>query len=191
MSLDLTGVGTVNVWDLAVAGGITCTSGLTLGTPLAVASGGTSGLTRNNVLLGNGGGAPQVVAPGTSGNVLKSNGTTWVSSAITPPSGAGSLSNGSTFSITTGSNGIALITVEFLSIAQYGNFGGATGYLAINGVNVASKYTQTIEYSSRNSGCGGVILYRYVGATNTTVTGTFSWSGAGYLNSASYMYMGI
>lgn len=38
-------------------------------------------LTANNVLLGNGTGAPQVVAPGTAGNVLTSNGTTWTSTA--------------------------------------------------------------------------------------------------------------
>lgn len=38
-------------------------------------------LTANNVLLGNGTGAPQVVAPGTSGNVLTSDGTTWQSTA--------------------------------------------------------------------------------------------------------------
>jgi hypothetical protein len=36
-------------------------------------------LTANNVLLGNGTGAPLVVAPGTAGNVLTSNGTTWQS----------------------------------------------------------------------------------------------------------------
>jgi hypothetical protein len=51
---------------------------------LAVARGGTgaSSLTANNVLLGNGTSAVQVVAPGTSGNVLTSNGTTWSSTAI-------------------------------------------------------------------------------------------------------------
>lgn len=50
---------------------------------LSVANGGTGGttFTANNVLLGNGTSAFQVVAPGTSGNVLTSNGTTWVSSA--------------------------------------------------------------------------------------------------------------
>jgi hypothetical protein len=36
-------------------------------------------LTANNVLLGNGTGAPLTVAPGASGNVLTSNGTTWQS----------------------------------------------------------------------------------------------------------------
>jgi hypothetical protein len=47
-------------------------------------SGGTgqSSLTANNVLLGNGTSAVQFVAPGTNGNVLTSNGTTWTSAAV-------------------------------------------------------------------------------------------------------------
>jgi len=53
---------------------------------LPVGNGGTGGttFTANNVLLGNGTSAFQVVAPSTSGNVLTSNGTTWTSAA---PSG--------------------------------------------------------------------------------------------------------
>ena len=52
---------------------------------LSVANGGTGAatLTANNVLLGNGTSAVQVVAPGSNGNVLRSNGTTWTSSALT------------------------------------------------------------------------------------------------------------
>ena len=52
-----------------------------LSTPLSVAQGGTgaSTLTLNNVILGNGTAAVQFVAPSTSGNVLTSNGSTWVS----------------------------------------------------------------------------------------------------------------
>lgn len=48
-----------------------------------VANGGTgaSTLTANNVILGNGTSAVQFVAPGSSGNVLTSDGTTWASSA--------------------------------------------------------------------------------------------------------------
>jgi hypothetical protein len=55
---------------------------------LPVANGGTGAttLTANNVLLGNGTSALQVVAPGTTGNVLTSDGTTWTSGA--PPSSA-------------------------------------------------------------------------------------------------------
>lgn len=50
---------------------------------LPVANGGTSlaTLTANNVILGNGTSAPTFVAPGTSGNILTSNGTTWTSAA--------------------------------------------------------------------------------------------------------------
>jgi len=50
---------------------------------LAVTNGGTAAatLTLNNVLLGNGTSALQTVAPGTTGNVLTSNGTTWSSTA--------------------------------------------------------------------------------------------------------------
>ena len=61
---------------------ITSLSGLT--TALSVAQGGTGSatLTSNNVLLGNGTSALQAVAPSTSGNVLASNGSTWVSSAL-------------------------------------------------------------------------------------------------------------
>lgn len=64
--------------------------------PVSVANGGTGAttLTANNVLLGNGSSSPQFVAPGTTGNVLTSNGTTWQSTAPTVTAGvpAGSVS---------------------------------------------------------------------------------------------------
>lgn len=94
------GLGTVTSVDmtvpafLSVAGNPITTSGtlaVTLsGTALPVANGGTSltTLTANNVILGNGTSAPTFVAPGSSGNVLTSNGTTWTSAA---PSAASSL----------------------------------------------------------------------------------------------------
>ena len=51
---------------------------------LPVTSGGTglASLTANNVILGNGTSAVQFVAPGSSGNVLQSNGSTWASVAL-------------------------------------------------------------------------------------------------------------
>jgi hypothetical protein len=54
---------------------------------LPVLNGGTSltSLTANNVILGNGTGAPLFVSPATSGNVLTANGTTWISA----PAGGG------------------------------------------------------------------------------------------------------
>lgn len=50
---------------------------------LPVGNGGTGAttLTANNVILGNGTSAVQFVAPGSNGNVLTSNGTTWTSAA--------------------------------------------------------------------------------------------------------------
>ena len=76
-------LGTPSSGTLTNATGLPLTTGVT-GT-LGVANGGTgaTSLTANNVILGNGTSAVQVVAPGASGNVLQSNGTTWVSS--TPP----------------------------------------------------------------------------------------------------------
>jgi hypothetical protein len=88
------GTGTVN--GITLTGTVTSSGDLTLGGTLAnvdltsqvtgtlpVANGGTgaTSLTTNNVILGNGTSAVQEVAPGTSGNVLKSNGTTWTSAA--------------------------------------------------------------------------------------------------------------
>jgi hypothetical protein len=65
------------------------TSGaITLAGTLVVSNGGTglTTLTANNVILGNGTSTPLFVAPGTAGNVLTSNGTTWAS---TTPAASG------------------------------------------------------------------------------------------------------
>lgn len=94
--------GTTAVWTAASPSGVTSfsagttgftpstgsTGAVTLAGTLTVANGGTGAttLTANNVLLGNGTSALQVVAPGTVGNVLTSDGTTWASSA---PAGGG------------------------------------------------------------------------------------------------------
>lgn len=78
---------------------------LTLGTDLAVTEGGTgaSSLNSEAVVIGNGTNAVKFVAPGTSGNVLTSNGTAWTSGALeTFSSGMILLWSGSTGSIPSG-----------------------------------------------------------------------------------------
>jgi len=95
----VSGTGTVN--GISLSGTVTSSGNLTLGGTLAnvslttqvtgtlpVANGGTSltTLTANNVILGNGTSAPLFVAPGTAGNVLTSDGTTWQS---TTPAASG------------------------------------------------------------------------------------------------------
>jgi hypothetical protein len=79
-------LGTPSSGTLTNATGLPIVAGTT-GT-LSVARGGTGAttLTLNNVVLGNGTSAPLFVAPGTSGNVLTSNGTTWQS---TTPAASG------------------------------------------------------------------------------------------------------
>ena len=68
---------------------ITSTGGATpniaLTTPVAVQYGGTglATITANSLMTGNGTGAVSLVAPGASGNLLTSNGTTWASTAPT------------------------------------------------------------------------------------------------------------
>jgi len=88
----LRGDGTDVIMDTLRAGDMTGT--------LAVANGGTgqTTLTANHVLLGNGTSGIQAVDPGSSGNVLTSNGTTWTSAAL-PAGGVTSL-NGQTGAIT-------------------------------------------------------------------------------------------
>ena len=71
--------------NFAVTGTLGVTGATTLTTALGVTSGGTglATLPANNVLIGNGASAVASVAPGTSGNLLTSNGTSWVSSPST------------------------------------------------------------------------------------------------------------
>ena len=136
---------------------ITSITGLT--TALTVAQGGTgrATLTANNVVLGNGTSAVQFVAPGTSGNVLVSNGTTWTSG------GAGVTSlNGQT--------GAVVLT-------DAGNIGSIGVFM--NGGNTDVGYGSTIAGSSlrynytTNSGAGrtGNPFYNLYQSTNNASYG--------------------
>jgi len=67
---------------------------LTVGSPLPVSSGGTGLSAPIGVLVGNSTGATvSAVAPGSSGNLLQSNGTSWISSAA----GAGAVAGGAIY----------------------------------------------------------------------------------------------
>lgn len=92
--------------NVTITGGtVTNVSITALSGPVPVGSGGTglSNITANAVILGNGTSAVTVVSPGSSGNVLTSNGTTWISQAgglpsVTGNAGKSLITDGSTAS---------------------------------------------------------------------------------------------
>jgi hypothetical protein len=138
-----------------------------LSATLAVASGGTGSttLTANNVLLGNGTSALQVVAPGTSGNVLTSNGSTWTSAAVSnayPGLRGQFFSSSGTFTIPTG---ITAIKVSLVS----GGGGGSGGYSVGCSTGVGSR-----------GGPGGSAVQTFTGLTpGNTLTVTVGAAGSG------------
>jgi surface antigen len=128
------------------------TSGITspsidLTTPLVVADGGTgtNTLTANNVILGNGTSAVAFVAPGSNGNLLTSNGTTWTSAAA-PAGGVTSL-NGQSGAIT---------NTDYGSIGSY-----------VIAVLTSLNINTGVVLAAENSTVAGSVLQRRADTTGT------------------------
>lgn len=125
---------------------ITHLSSLSLSTDLAVADGGTgsSTLTAENVIIGNGTAAVKFVAPGTASNVLTSNGTAWVSQAVGGGFAAGtvmlfaqtSAPTGWTKNTSTGNNSTLRVVTGTASTG--GNVDFATVFVSNRAVNISS-----------------------------------------------------
>lgn len=166
---------------------------------LSVANGGTgaASLTANRVLLGNGTSALQEVAPGTSGNVLTSNGTTWTSAAAA----GGSLillsttaASGTSVDITTGfsttySNYVIIATNIKLTAASNSvlatlNYAGtylSTGYYYthITGATVQSASNDTLIRINGNGSTfnEGSFVMNINGVNTSGYRTTYSWTG--------------
>ena len=130
---------------------------------LPVASGGTGSttLTANNVVLGNGTSAVQFVAPGTSGNVLASNGTTWVSAAPFPSGGiimwSGSIASiPSGWYLCNGSNGTPDLRDRFVvgagSTYSVASVGGSTDAIVVSHTHTATVTDPTHVHTYSNTG---------------------------------------
>jgi hypothetical protein len=134
---------------------ITSITGLT--TPLTVAQGGIGAatLTANNVLLGNGTSAPQVVAPSTNGNVLTSNGTTWTSAA---PAGVTSAVAGNGMAVS-GATGAVTFSLACPTWGTVGSdacgVGTSTGGFSGTSWTNPAQLTVNTNYSAANAGISG------------------------------------
>lgn len=119
---------------------------------VTVSQGGTgqTSLTTNNVILGNGASAVQFVAPGTSGNVLTSNGTTWASVA---PAGGGAPTDATYITQTANGTLSAEQALSSLATGPLKNTTG-TGVLTVGNINLASEVTGNLPVTNLNSGTG-------------------------------------
>ena len=151
---------------------------LDLTNALAVADGGTgaASFTANNVLLGNGTSAFQVVAPGTAGNILTSDGTTWQSTAPTS-SGVSTISFGTTGLTPSTATSGAVTVSGTLAIAN-----GGTGATTLAGANIpvtnaANTFTATQTFSGSSSALATVLTDAAEVATvsATAATGTINY----------------
>lgn len=118
-----------------------------LSSQVPVVSGGTgqASLTANNVILGNGTSAVQFVAPGSTGNALVSNGTTWVSAI---PTSDGSFIGYQIFTAS-GTYTKATNTPNFIIVEVVG--GGGSG----NQANLAGNTGGTSSFGAFVSATGG------------------------------------
>ena len=156
-------------------------SAITTGT-VGVSVGGTGAntLTANNVILGNGTSAVTFVAPGSNGNLLTSNGTTWTSAAA-PAAGVTSV-NGQTGAVTTtninsiGSTGVYIYTAASTATLN------ASLYVTANTTIAGSSLVYDICDGSSNS--ANVICVYANGPLNTT-----SYSGGGSTLSGTWRVM--
>lgn len=165
---------------------------------LPVTSGGTglSTLTANNVILGNGTSSVQFVAPGTSGNVLQSNGSTWTSVSLANSVTGTLIRAPQVLTNTAGGTyttpaGCGHILIEMIGgggagggvpgstggSTQGGGGGGSIFAVKYVTVSASTGYTYTIGAGGTGSGNGNGTAG---GTTSIVISGTtYSCSGGG------------
>jgi hypothetical protein len=146
-------------------------------TDLAVADGGTgrSTLAANAVLVGNGTSGVNTVAPGTSGNVLTSNGTAWASTAPTVVKGLGI--GGEVWNNVTGSRALGNTYTNSNSypimISVSGTGSGSSGiFVNVNGTEV---YRNAAQWNGAGAFPGAVLIIP-AGATYSVTMSSSSLS---------------
>jgi hypothetical protein len=155
--------------------------------PVSKGGTGATSLTANNVILGNGTSAVQLVAPGTSGNVLKSNGTTWESAAA----GAGGVTS---ITAGTGLTGGTITTTGTIAVDIYtGTTVNNTSYPI--GSYVSSQSDSDINVNSSSTifsppTAGGPLFQgSSTGAGSAALTGTWRARGRSPQQGCIYTYL--
>jgi hypothetical protein len=156
-------LGTIGTIASQSAASVAITGGTITGiTDITVADGGTgaSSITANSVILGNGSSAlsGNLVAPSTSGNVLKSNGTTWTSAAPTVTSGLahnGEVWNNVTSSRVSGTTYTNSRSYPIM-ISAYGS-GAGSSYTAIY-INGSKVYENNAQWNGAGAIAGGALI---------------------------------
>jgi hypothetical protein len=170
-SIDVSG-GTTG---LTTSGGpVTGAGTITLAGTLGVANGGTGATTLalNNVLLGNTTSALQVVAPGASGNVLTSDGTTWASSAPTSGTVLNALQIGVGNSTTAGQT-------DAVSTLLVGDVLAASDFLTAT-ITIANPAVVTA--TAHGQGFGAKVFFTTTGALPTGLVINTTYFVAGTIN---------
>ncbi len=126
---------------------------LTDNADVTVAQGGTglNTLTANNLIVGNGTGNVTFVAPGTSGNVLTSNGTTWSSAAPDVRT---------VFNQSTANQGAGFAADTYVT--------GSSVAIPSTGLQVGTRYHMVFEASKTAAGVATPILNVRFGTNGTT-----------------------
>jgi hypothetical protein len=153
---------------LTVGGTLTLNGTINGSSAVGVANGGTGAttLTANNVILGNGTSAVQFVAPGASGNILTSNGTTWQS---TTPAAGVSLSADNTWTgIQTFAGTSSKIGAVLVDVAENATVSATAATGTIN----YDVTTQAVLYYTTNASGNFTVNFRGSSGTslNTLMT---------------------
>ena len=156
----LTGVVKGNGTSAFTAGSVSLTSEVTGTLPVANGGTGAATFTANNVLLGNGTSAFQVVAPGSNGNVLTSNGTTWTSAA---PAAGISLSADNTW---TGTQTFAGTSAKFGTVLTNAAETATVSATAATGTINYDITTQSVLYYTSNASANWTVNFRASSGTS-------------------------